>query len=473
MNNKLNSTSNQYKLQISYDVCLQLRYTPSMSNIYHHIHTPPALEAADMPPQLETLAQRLVQSGKFRIDAGFDTLNFARFSLPYEGINHMLSSRELTDPALLPRTRNLIATHLRKKHRDAKSLDKAISVEIKRLRDELDKYVKIDPRIEMKLARIIVQCAHPAVIQLLLWEEAEVLVSFAYSIGDMLEMSAWKSAGSNSGMQSSDGRAANIYVSAGGDPFGETEKDRTYGDGLPALARMMIIAGQEIGHFSDMIRDRRGRYISRHAADSSGRRAKENVRIARIRDINNVRITEITLQKINLLSLIEQERAIIFFRKNKRRGFIVLRSWIKWRRARKKFMQECKNAKLEFVTQLAPTPYIATRLHLVLQDMKANLSPDADVYKRSDPEEEEAIACIEALARVPQQRIKWGKAATKALMPNLYHIYYKQVIPACIQSYETLSGARAIMQTPRPQHPWWKLAWRKIGTHLPHTLRNH
>lgn len=44
------------------------------------------------------------------------------------------------------------------------------------------------------------------------------------------------------------------------------------------------------------------------------------------------------------------------------------------------------------------------------------------LYKNKNPEIEEAIACIEALARVPQQAIKWGYLTTKETMHDPVNI---------------------------------------------------
>ncbi len=67
-----------------------------------------------------------------------------------------------------------------------------------------------------------------------------------------------------------------------------------------------------------------------------------------------------------------------------------------------------------------------------LSDMAFNLAPDADAYRNPDPEVEEAIACIEALARVPQQVVKWGHAPVQLGWPSLYAAYYGTVVPGCI-----------------------------------------
>lgn len=67
-----------------------------------------------------------------------------------------------------------------------------------------------------------------------------------------------------------------------------------------------------------------------------------------------------------------------------------------------------------------------------LADMAFNLAPDADVYRHPDPQVEEAIAVIEAVARVPQQEHKWGREAVAAAWPSLHAFYYGTVISACL-----------------------------------------
>lgn len=78
----------------------------------------------------------------------------------------------------------------------------------------------------------------------------------------------------------------------------------------------------------------------------------------------------------------------------------------------------------------------------MIKDMQFNLAPITDVYKDSNPEVEETIACIEALARVPQQVMKWGYLTTMATMQGLYRIYYNEVIPSLITNYELMTQER-------------------------------
>ena len=84
--------------------------------------------------------------------------------------------------------------------------------------------------------------------------------------------------------------------------------------------------------------------------------------------------------------------------------------------------------------------YMGSHLAMAIADMKFNLAPEADAYVGRNPRETEAIACVEALARVPQQVIKWGHETTRFMMPCLYEIYYKQVIPACYKAFYDRTG---------------------------------
>ncbi|KJV52381.1 hypothetical protein OTSGILL_1537 [Orientia tsutsugamushi str. Gilliam] len=61
-----------------------------------------------------------------------------------------------------------------------------------------------------------------------------------------------------------------------------------------------------------------------------------------------------------------------------------------------------------FVKVYKNEQYPGLMLKAMILDMISNLEPKAEVYKRDDPDAEEAIACVEALARVPQQVINGG-----------------------------------------------------------------
>jgi hypothetical protein len=69
-------------------------------------------------------------------------------------------------------------------------------------------------------------------------------------------------------------------------------------------------------------------------------------------------------------------------------------------------------------------------LSAFVEDMAFNLAPQAEVYRDADPLVEEAIAVIEAVARVPQQVNKWGHKPVMKAWPNLYQFYFGIVMPA-------------------------------------------
>lgn len=412
-----------------------------MGNVYHLLHRKPALEKEDMYLELEALAEALAKSGLFRIDAD-DKVNFVRLSRPYERVEMIFSERELYDPILLPRTRQRLSFAMKRKYSAGRE-DVIIEDEIRRLRGLLGRHARVDPELEMKLARAVVQCTHPVVMMLVLLEGVEVFVSYSHTVGDMLDVQSWQLVGSSSGLQSMGGGQSAIFISSGGDPFvHEEDPNREYWEGFPALARLIVIGGQEFGHYSDIMRDNHGRVISRHSADLGGRRAKPHVRVGRIKDIQAVDRISAKLNQLGLKPLVEVEREIRFYEEHRNDQALIRRRKRKRDRLKRRFIRKCLRAGIAWVTSLAPDENLGSQISTCLADMRFNLAPKADAYSRDDPVEEEAIACIEAVARVPQQVNKWGHKATRVLMPNLYKLYYGQIIPACIKSYQVLSGRK-------------------------------
>lgn len=412
-----------------------------MSNIYHILPGYPALTKSEMYVELEALAENIVRSGRLRIDAD-NKMNFVRFSLPSAGIHMMFSYRELFDDQLLPFTKNALATALAKQY-PKNQIAHYVNGQLERLRKEIKKYQPIDADVEMKLARVITQTAHPAVILLMLWERTEIYISFSHTVGDMLDMRSWQTVGSSGGLQSTDTDGCAVFVSCGGDPFVELDEDeepKNYGDGFPALARLMIIGGQELGHYADIIRDSQGNPISRHSANLSATRAKENVRQGRLKDLLAINTILTKISKFQFQELLQLEKEMHFYKKHNSKGLTALNNKRKVNNLTRSFIKKCRRHRLSFLVDIAAPNGVASQIAMLVADMRFNLAPIADAYKRDNPVEEEAIACVEALARVPQQANKWGHNATERMMPNLYKIYYGQVIPACIKSYEQLSG---------------------------------
>lgn len=406
-----------------------------MSNVYDVLSFQPEIEK-ELSSPLEEMAMRLVVSGRLRIEAD-ERMNYIRFNQPPDEMFIMFSKRELFDPSITGRTEKILQEALREKFKD-KELAKKVNQEISRLKREIEKYPEVSAEIEIKLARALVQAAHPAVIKLILLEGAEVFVSFSHNIGELLDIQSWQIAGSNSGMQSTDGYRAAVYVSCGGNPFLHGKKRVYTTDGFPALARMMVIAGQELGHYSDIIRDNRGRMIGRHSVNPSGRKATDKVAVARKEDIKTIRHVRAKLKSLGLYNIAEVERHLLFYRKHRKRSFIHLKTKLQSWLLTRKFIEDCKQAGLGFIEKFPVKKELVGNLAKCMDDMEFNLTPQADVYKRDNPVEEEAIACVEALARVPQQVIKWGHIVTKTFMPGLYKIYYAEVIPACEQAVKSI-----------------------------------
>jgi hypothetical protein len=402
-------------------------------SIYHILEQHPAITASQMHIELEQLANELVLSGKFRIDAD-DKINFTRLSIPSQGINVVFSIRELSDKNLLPSSRKFLTKILEQDLRGM-SIEARVELEISQMLKKISKHQPVSLDLELKLARILVQAAHPVVIKMLLYEKVEIFLSYSYNIGDMMDIVSWQQDGSNSGMQSTDGREVAIFVSAGGNPFGSTPNNSIYGDGLPAIARMTIIAAQEIGHYS-----------------------KEQVRLARAADVANIAAIEADLARYDLPTLAEYERHLKFYKQHKIIGFKVWRTLFSCWLLRSQLNSIILKKYPGLTTK---QKYLGMKLFAAFSDMSFNIAPKADVYSRSDKDAQEAILCIEALARVPQQARKWGHNITKALIPNLYSFYYEVVIPACFNNYRNMSGKDYVLKLTTHPLSWVKRIFHK------------
>lgn len=390
-----------------------------------------------MQVEYEELAQALVKSGKLRIDTDY-YCNFVRFSDPGLGVNIFLSNEELTNPNLLQDSKK----HIKKVYKirgRAISNEKLLSI-ITDLNRKVGKLLIPSDELKIQLARIFVQSAHPIVIRWLLIDKVEVFITYSNSIGDVMDITNWKKAGNNSGMQSTDGTNVCIYVSCGGDPFAKNnETNPTYGDGWAALARLQIIAGQEIGHFADIKRDHLGRQISRHSANFSCTQATPHVKEARRKDIERCNNLTKILKKCGIDKLIQIENQLKFYDKQKVSGTRVW--WLRLiaRYYRSQLLAATQKENLSFVKRFNREKFIGLSLTAMIEDMHSHLSPVAEVYKRKNPEAQEAISCVEALARVPQQINKWGYLTTRATMHDLYKVYYNEVIPSLIKNYQHLT----------------------------------
>lgn len=392
-----------------------------------------------MPPALEMLAQQLAHSGRLRINADRER-NFITYSGP--GFDTSFSKREMTDPNLLPETKQAIARTL-----PSAVGSKGLSETYERLLQQFRRTGEIVPETEIKLARLITQATHPAIVLLCLIERVDIFISYSHNVADLMAMHFWQGNGLNSGMQSLSGDGTAVYVSCGGDPFIIDDAHKTYTtDGFPALARLMVIAAQEFAHFADLKRDAAGHAVGRHSAHLSPLTATNIIHTARQHDMQRTAHWQKVAYEWRIGTLAKQEEQRKFYRTNRR--FSPTRLWheIRCLELQWTIRYYAMRRHVGFITTFPKRTHglagYATRMMECLRDMAFNLAPDADAYRRDNAAEENAIACIEALARVPQQVTKWGHATTRICWPKLYAYYYEIVIPATIKAYEVRSGKR-------------------------------
>lgn len=397
------------------------------TNQYHLLSFIPAAEAWEMPPALEQLAQRLVASGQLRINADTER-NYVRHGTADS--DKTFTARELTDPALLPHT----VAELRR-HVAPAAGESALEELLQHLRRELRKARGIDTAKELRVARCVVQAAHPSVILLVLQSGTEIFVSYSHTVGDLLAVHDWQRHGDAGGLQATSDTGTAVYISCGGDPFFEGEQKTWTTDGFPALARMMVIGGQELGHFADLKRNAQG-IVGRHStADASEMRASDMVRTARLGDIARLGAIQKQALASGLTALRRAEQAVAFYAKQKR--------WVRWLFAQvwRAVMRARFGRAVAVTFRTWPRYMHGEAVAMYLEDMAFNLSPAADAYRHPNPQVEEAIACIEALARVPQQVHKWGDAAVRLAWPGLYGMYFGTVVPACVAA----AGAKPVV----------------------------
>jgi len=393
-------------------------------NLYHILSFLPATEAWEMPPALEGLAQQLVMSGKLRINADH-ARNFVRYGTSNSDLT--FTGRELTDAALASTTRARVARLVAPAQGEQGVADVWAY-----LRNELKKARGVEAAKEMRVARVLVQSAHPAVIQLLIRSGTEIFVSYSHTVADLMAVHEWQGHGQNSGLQATDSDGTAVYISAGGDPFFEGAQKTYTTDGFPALARMVVIAGQEMGHFADLRRTSRG-IVGRYSTDinHSQLRADPVVAEGRLRDMQRVAAMGLAYQSAGLGRLLKAEKRVAFYHARLRCSppWFLAQGWRALLLAG--FVKRATHQKLPIKFNVLPPMRLGHAIAAFLADMAFNLAPDAEVYRNPDPQVEEAIAVIEALARVPQQEHKWGREAVAAAWPNLHGFYYATVISAC------------------------------------------
>jgi hypothetical protein len=397
-----------------------------------------------------------------RIDTDY-YCNFSRYSDPSSNITIMMTKEELIDQNLLKHTKETIKNLYSQKNKII--TEQKIDNIIKELLNQTKKLFNVPKETQIKLARIFVQSAHPIVIKWLLLDRTQIFITYSHNIGDVMDMSGWKTSGTNSGMQSTDGSNVCIYVSCGGDPFSPNDANNPfYGNGWAAAPRLQIIAGQEVGHYADIMRDPQGRQIGRHSANFSCNKAKPHVKQARRNDIQKCKKLYNNLLFWGMDKILSLETKLKFYDKQKISGLKTL--WIKIliKYHKRKLVKTALAHHHIFIKKFLKEKYMGVMIKAMILDMQSNLSPVADVYKRNDHEAEEAIACVEALARVPQQVMKWGYLTTKSTMHDLYKIYYNEVITSLIKNYELHTNTKYTRKYTIYKPRFWEMLITKFNS---------
>ncbi|MBF8246713.1 MAG: DUF2748 family protein [Rickettsia sp.] len=409
-----------------------------MQSVYHVVHKVPTLNLNFLGREKYEIAKTLIQEGLIRIDTNY-YCNFVHYVNNNQDIKLTFTEHELCNDKLLNKTQNKIQMAFFKKNLELGEQD--VQKILFKQREKL-KLINFPPKqLIENLAYLIVQSAHNIIFKWIIKDRVELFISYGRNIGDVMDVMSWKYFGSNSGMQSIDMNKIAIYVSCGGDPFVKNNsKNKLIGDGMAAVARLNIIAAQEIGHFADIKRNVRGQRIGRHSTQYFSAK-KADLRVAQYRNLDILRCKNL-LQDIdhNFSYMLKYEKNLIYAKKFKN-IFLLKKIYYKICllfgniKLRRKYLHK---ENMIFMEKFLSEDFIISSLRVMLKDMLSNLMPKADVYKRSDKLEEEAIACAEALARVPQQVIKWGHLTTKYLISNLYNFYYNEVILDLISKYENL-----------------------------------
>lgn len=397
-----------------------------VQNTYEKSYKKPSIKANGKGKIIEKLAKKIVNKGILRIAAD-DSYNFVKFPFA-NGKNFVaFSKRQLYKENLLPQTKERIFQNL--SFSEKRNATASINYKLSLMREEVNKYMEIPLEHELSLARLIAQSAHPVIIDNLIEEQAEIFISYRNSISDLLDVKSWQDSHSNQGMQSTDmSHEVAIFVSAGGNPFFDPKESNNDYDGEKALIRLSIIAAQEIAHYADLIKDADGRNIGRFSTDLGMRRPNHVCENARQKDIKTTTAIGDILNKCGIEKVYKLEN--LFKAKQEYRKYKIdyFMTYFSLKIRQLFFIKKLELKGLHFVSKMNDKNFIASELALMVGDMLFNLQPRADAYYSDIPDNQKAIMCAEALARVPQQEIKWGEKAVKFFTPNLHQYYYNNVI---------------------------------------------
>lgn len=407
-----------------------------LTNHYDILYKEPKTEKEDLFVELEELAQKLVKSGLLRISDD-EKCNFVIYPVQGGKIHLNFSKRELFEKNLLEKTRKILAENL--SYDERKNTEESVERKIDILRNKLKKYIEVDGEFEVKIARLLVQSAHFAVISNLIDDGVKIFVSVHHNISDLLDVQTWKTSRSSQGLQSTDYKNTGVFVSMGGNPFYDPKESNNESDGFKAQARLQIVAAQEIAHYADLRKDNYGNVKGRFSSKIDMSAPDKLCNELRIRSIEKIDTTEAKLVKCGIKKLYDIEQRLKIQRKYRKFSTLILYLYLRKRLSESFFKSRILASGLNFYKNLKDQKFLAEEILKCLGDMKFNLEPKSSAYRDDDKNIEEAIACAEALARIPQQELKWGEEIVKYFCDGLQKFYYEKVVQQEISRHEFIN----------------------------------
>ncbi len=419
-----------------------------INNHYDRLSFKPILERDELFIELENLANLIVKEGLLRVSN--DTkCNF--IILPIAGGEEFVSfsKRELFDEKLLPRTYKTLKE--KQLFYELDNEEESPENKVLILRKKLSRFQDISEDEELKLARLLVQSAHPAIIANMIYEKVKFYISYSHTVSDLLNVQLWQSARYSSGLQANDFRYSSVFVSCGGNPFFDAKESGDENDGYNAIAKLIIIAAQEIAHHADIIKNNRGENIGRASTNIYMNAPNELCEIARQNDILRINKIINKLEKIGVKKVFDNERK--FRIQYKYRKFALYTYYLFLRKiiSQLLFRLYAKIIGLNFVKKIKNKFAVAEECLIIAGDMLFNLEPQAQAYRNQNKNIEKAIMCAEALARIPQQEAKWGRALVRYFTPNLRKYFYESLLVEELKTYQRYYGKKYIHKLTKPK----------------------
>lgn len=393
-----------------------------------------------LKPKLEKLAKQVISKGLLRISTTAE-YNFVLFPVRNGEKYLSFSKREVYDKELLKQTKAIIKKNLLpSEKKDAAS---EVRYKIQLIREEVDKYLPISEEHELQIARIVVQSAEPVIIQNLINDNIYFFISFKHTISDLLSVKNWESARFSQGLQSNSVQEAAIFASCGGNPFFDPKDSNNEYDGIKAADRLSVILAQEIGHYADIIKDAKQRNVDRFSSTIDMTKPKKVVENAIKKDLNRTKKIHKNLLKLGAKKVFDLERQVSIQGKYRKKSLSYFFSLIKLTFSQMAYVSRCNDAGLKFIKLLYKKHGDIGKLSMLLSgDMEFNLNPSSLAYRNSDKNIERAVNCAEALARIPQQKVKWGQEIVEYFSPNLSKVYFNYVIKEELNYYKLMNGKK-------------------------------